>query len=231
MSAGRRLGRVTRSLTLSLWLGLCFAPSFVVAQEAAAPATAFAALVVRPAGEQIFDITTGRTELPAGGEVVDDATGVRLVAPYIVYAEGELLEASDAQVSGSFGHLRADLLSIDIPAGLLRASGALRLERESLSLSADSVRYDAGIEIARFVGPIVGTDPDFEAAGLLLDTLDGTVLLLGPYSFREGPLTLTSTREGGMLELAFELVDGQPQYRAATEVAPETLARFADHLP
>ena len=199
--------------------------------DGAQATSAFAALEIIPVGEQIFDITTGRTELPDGGEVVDNATGVRLVSPYIIFTTGEVIEANDVSVTGSFGSFSAAELVIDIPGATLAAIGDLLLERENLSLAAAELVYDAAAEIASFGGPVVGTSPDFEAAGLLLDTLNGTVLLFGPYRFQSGPVTLTSNRTEGRLELVFELVDSVASYRAATEVAPETLDRFTGHLP
>lgn len=219
------------ALLLALLLPIGAAQGDPAPADPGAGAAGFAALDIVPAGEQIFDISSGRTLLPDGGEVIDHATGVRLLAPYIAFAEGRSLEATDVLVTGSFGSFRAATLTIDIEGALLSAAGGVLLERDSLTLTAPELIYDAGAEIARFSGPVTGTDPDFEAAGLLLDTLSGTVMLLGPYRFQDGPLTLASSRDDGRLELVFTLLDGEPNYSAATEISAETHERFADHLP
>lgn len=220
---------------LPLLLLLAVASSLVAAAQGGAadvpPPAAFAALDIVPAGAQIYDITSGRTELPDGGEVIDNATGVRLIAPYIVFAEGDAIEATEVEVRGSFGLFHAATLRIDIATATLTASGDLQLERGSLVLEAAELRYDAAAEIASFAGPVRGNSPSFEAAGLLLDARSGMVLLLGPYRFQDGPFTLTSERDEGLLELAIVEAEGGTVYQAATEVAAATLERFATQLP
>ncbi len=190
-----------------------------------------AALEVVPRGEQIFNLDTGRTELPDGGEVIDQATGVRLVADFVSFTEGEFIEATAVEVDGAFGHLTAAQLSIDIAEEMLVAEGPLQLVRDALVIEADLVTFDAAKSIVRFDGSVRGVNPTFEAATMLLDTLDGTVLLVGPYVFEDGLLTLTTSQIGGLLELTYQDIDGVQVYDATTEVSAAVTQRFRRHLP
>lgn len=196
----------------------------------AAAAAPFAALTVTPNGPQRYDITTGVTTLPKGGTVVDQDTGVRLKATYIKYVEGSYIDATGASVSGTFGHLTAKVIHIDVAAGALTASGALELRRNGLTLKAAKLRYDAGRQVVDFTGPVTGTSPDFEADRVLLDAKTGDVLLVGHYSYTDGILSLKSPEAGGKLELHFHEVNGKPVYDAATQVSPALLARFSPEL-
>jgi hypothetical protein len=190
----------------------------------------FAALTVTPNGPQRYDISSGVTTLPQGGTVVDQDTGVTLEAASMTYVEGSTIDATKASVAGSFGKLTAASIHIDVPAGTLEASGGLHLVRGGLTVQAGSLAYDATREVVDIHGPVEGTSPDFRADRVLLDAKSGDVLLLGQYSFSEGPLTLTSPTGGGRLELHLHPVDGKPVYDAATEVSPALLARFSAEL-
>ena len=218
----RRLSGV-RLLTGVILLVLVGGPAWA----AGAP---FAALTITPSGAQSYDITTGVTTLPQGGTVVDQDTGVTLQASSMRYVQGQSIDAHDASVRGSFGHLSASTIHIDIPAGTLTASGDLKLTRGALALQAASLRYDAAREVVDFGGPVTGSSPDFQADRVLLDAKSGDVLLVGHYRFSDGVLALTSPPDGGRLELHLHQVDGKPVYDAATEVSPALLARFAPEL-
>jgi hypothetical protein len=213
---------VTRVLLLLLLSGV---PAAGLAEGAP-----FAALTVTPAGRQVFDLTTGVTPLPDGGEVVDQDTGVALQATTIEYRDGAYIDATGVRVRGSFGALDADALHIDIAAATLEAHGHLRLERAGLTVQAARVHFDAGRDVADFAGPVRGDAPAFEADRVLLDTRSGNVLLVGRYSFEDGLFTLTSPASGGRLELQFVGADGNAAYDAATEVDPALLERFATEL-
>ncbi len=220
MTWARRLGAVRLVLTLTTLLA-------AVASAASAP---FAALTVTPAGSQSYDIGTGVTTLPQGGTVVDQDTGVTLRATALSYLAGSSIDATGATVRGDFGTLTAPSLHIDVPTGTLTASGGVELTRDGLSLTASELKYDAVRQVVDFSGPVAGTAPTFHADRVLLDVRSGDVLLLGQYGFSDGLLTLTAPPAGGRLELRFHQVDGKPVYDAATEVAPELLARFANEL-
>ena len=219
----RRLGDVRALLGVPLVLAL-FAGA---AWAATAP---FAALTVTPDGPQSYNITTGVTTLPKGGTVVDQDTGVTLHAGSLRYQEGTSIDAKGADVTGTFGELKAATLHIDIPAGILVASGEVQLMRGALTLSASKVRYDAKREVVDFTGPVTGTSPDFEADRVLLDATSGDVLLVGHYRYSSSLLTLSSPKAGGRLELHLHSVDGKPIYDATSEVSMALLKRFAPEL-
>ena len=223
MPALRRLGDVRALLGVPLLLLLLAGTTWA----ATAP---FAALTVTPDGPQSYNITTGVTTLPKGGTVVDQDTGVTLHAGSLRYQEGTSIDAKKADVTGSFGELKAATLHIDIPAGTLVASGQVQLTRGALTLSASKVRYDANREVVDFAGPVKGTSPDFEADRVLLDASSGDVLLVGHYRYSSNLLTLTSPKAGGRLELHLHTVDGKPIYDAISDVSPALLARFSAEL-
>jgi len=228
---------VTRAWLLTLAIPMMLAmparaqdgPSDSAAQVAAA--APFAALTVTPAGRQIYDITTGITTLPDGGSVIDQDTGVRLDATELSYVDGSYIEANGATVEGTFGRVQAASVRIDVAKGTLSVPGETSLTRDGLTITAAALQYDASAQVAEFTGPVVGDQPSFHATGLLLDARTGDVLLVGPYSYQAGPITLTSPTHGGRLQLTFHDVDGRPVYDATTEVSKELLERFAGRLP
>lgn len=186
----------------------------------------FAALTVTPTGRQHFDIATGITQLPDGGVITDQATGVELHAEYVEYLAGAFVTAKGASVQGEFGVVRAEALHIDLETGVLNATGALSLERDGLSISAGSLVYYADRQVAVFDGGVEATGPEFEADRLYLDAVSGDVLLVGRYMFQDTLFTMTSPEAGGQLELRMVLRDGEPTYDAATEVSRQLLQRF-----
>lgn len=209
-----------------------FAPMLIgallslLAAQVALGAEPFASLTVTPSGRQQFDIATGVTVLPDGGVITDQSTGVELHAAYIEYLADAFVHASGARVNGDFGVVTADSLSLDLTSGVLDATGGLSLEREGLAVSAGSLVYYAGRQVAVFQGGVVATGPAFEADALYLDVASGDALLVGQYRFQDTLFTMTSPEVGGHLELRLVVVDGLPSYDAATEVRPELLARF-----
>ncbi len=217
-------------VALMLALSMAGAPACAGAPPDAADASPFAALTVTPAGRQVYDLSTGITRLPDGGTVVDQDTGVRLDATSIDYVAGDFIQAQGATVEGSFGRIEAAAVHVDITSGVLSVDGTLRLERNGLTLTAGGLQYDANRQIAEFNGPVDADRPAFHARRLLLDARSGDVLLVGPYTYREGPIAVTSPRTGGRLQLTFHDVEGQAVYDAATQVSQELLERFSGRL-
>ncbi len=215
-----------RRLACNVLLALLVTGSVLVA-SAQAP---FAALSINSAGPQVIDITTGITTLPEGGSVVDRDTGVSFDAAHIRYLDGTFIEATDVTVEGAFGTLSADSVRIEMADSLLTASGNLRLERDCLTVTSGALRFYALSAIAVFDGGVTGTEPAFNAERVLLDVVNGDVLLVGNYSFTSGLFTMNSPTEGGRLELRLQEVEGIIVYDAATDVSPELLQRFSAHL-
>ena len=161
----------------------------------------FAELEVVAYGAQRFDLATGFTELPDGGEVVERGTGVRLAAPWLRYAEGDLLEAEDARVEGDFGHIDAPRLTLDIAGRTLLAQGGVWLAWADGAVAAERLRFEAGPGWVWVEGSVRGESPTLEAAvvGYLVDT--GVVVLLPPYRYVDGPLVLSADGDGAPLQL------------------------------
>lgn len=174
-----------------------------------ASAAAVAELTVVAHGAQRFDLATGFTELPDGGEVVERTTGVRLVAPWLRYAEGSALEATDATVEGPFGRLEAPRVAIDLAEGRLEAEGGVVLVVEGAgTLRAERIRYDAG-GWAVAEGAVEGDDPALAAAELWAEADGGRLVLVGPYVFDDGLVRLRSETPGAALQLTpVRLEDG-----------------------
>lgn len=206
-------------------------PAAAGAPAAEGEAAPFAALQVVAHGDQEFDLATGVTTLPEGGEIVDQETGVRLVAAVIRYRDGDFIEAEGAEIEGRFGVATAARLRVDIATGLLEAAGGLELAREGLRLRADDLRYDADAEVVRFSGDVVGEAPPFEAAAAVLDLDTGSVVLVGPYRFEDGLFTLRAPAEGVLLELVPVETASGPSYAAASELSAALIERLGPFLP
>ncbi|HEX7039777.1 MAG TPA: hypothetical protein VF202_06700 [Trueperaceae bacterium] len=190
----------------------------------------FAALVIVSHGRQTIDIVTGLTTLPDGGTLRDAHTGVEVRAAVIKYVDGEYIEASGVTASGDFGDLVAEKLHIDVEGSVLTASGELRLSRDGLVVTAGSLRYHALEQVIVFDGGVTGTEPRFSADRVLLDTLNGDVLLDGRYEFAGALFTMRSPAAGGLLQLSLEQRGDEVVYSAATEVSPALLERFRAYL-
>ena len=182
-------------------------------------------------GDQVFDLATGVTTLPQGGEVVDREGELRLVGETIRYRDGEFIEAEGVRVEGRFGTATAERLRVDVTTDVLEAAGGLTVERDGLRLQAGELRYDAEAEVVRFAGGVRADDPAFEAAAAVLDLQSGAIVLVGPYEFQDGLFTLRGPAEGALLELVPVETDAGTDYAAASEVSAELAARLGPFLP
>ena len=214
----------------------CLLVPAATSQDGAQPAQqeavgeAFAALVITSHGRQVFDITTGLTTLPDGGRIYDARTKVEVEASVIKYVEGQYIDASGVVVSGEFGHFQAQKMHVDLVGSVLSASGELWLSRDGLTLTAGSLEYYANENVKVFNGGVEGTEPDFYADRLLLDTLTGDVLLDGRYMYAGAVFTMRSPEAGGRLHLKPQQAGEDYVYAAATEVSPTLLQRFSAYL-
>ncbi len=193
----------------------------------------FAELSVTAHGAQRLDLATGFTELADGGVVVDRGSDVRLEAPWIRYLEGATIEATDAVVEGLFGQLLVPELVIDVLKRTLSAEGGVTLNTEVGVVRADEVLYEAeaGWLLAR--GGVVSDLPDVEAAGIWYHLPSARLVLLPPYLYREGPLTMRADADGGPLQLTPDLDEEGTLlgYDATTDLDDDVAARLlsADH--
>ena len=193
----------------------------------AQPASAFAELAVTAYGAQRFDLATGFTELPDGGEVVDQGSGVRLEAPWLRYAEGERLEATDALVHGPFGELFAPALTLDLTLRRLEADGDVSLTTSSGTVRARRLRFDAGEGWILAWDDVRSDTPALEAAGIWYEVDGGRLLLLPPYAYVDGPITLRADADGAPLQLTPDLADDGTVngYDASTDLDDDLRSR------
>lgn len=196
----------------------------------AAWAGTFAALTITPHGPQQLDIVTGVTTLPDGGEVVVAELELTLSARYIRYLDGEFIETREAELAGPFGRLVAEQLYVDLLQQRITASVANLETDDGLALQAGELILDLESQIAHFSGGVSGTAPAFEAAELWVALRERQALLVSPYRYQDGPLTLQQPAPGALLQLVQQAGEGPPSFDASTAVDQKLLALFAPYL-
>jgi hypothetical protein len=196
-----------------LWSGLGLAESF-------------AALTVIPTGQQQFDISTGVTTLPEGGRVLDKETGLALEAAFVRYSEGGFIEAAGSTVEGKFGTLTASSIYVDVANQTISASGSLQLNYRLLSLSAERLTIYLQPDIAVLSGNVQSLDPSFSVTKLLINLKTQQALLVSPYVYQNGPLSLQQTSEGQLLQL----IPIEGSYNASTVISEDLQASLAPFL-
>lgn len=189
----RALARTTLALAAVL---ACLVPAW--AQDLG---DGVAELEVIAYGAQRFDLATGFTELSDGGEVVERGSGVRLVAPWLRYADGDRVEARDASVEGPFGTLQAPTFVLDLAAGWLRAEGGVVLAWQGGGASAEALELDVADGWVWLVGGVSGEAPALDAAEVAFEVDGGRIVLMPPYRFVDGPLVLSADAAGAPLVL------------------------------
>jgi hypothetical protein len=207
---------------LTPFLLLSFALAAPVGTE-----TDFAALTVRPNGPEELDVATGVTTLPEGGEIVYRAEDVRLTGSFIRFLEGDFIEVEEAVVEGAFGTLKAPELRFEVPTQTLRAAQGATFSGEALELMADTITLNVETDLAVLDGGVSSRSPDLSGARALIDLAAQQALLVGPYTFADGPVTLRGDA-GELLALRW---DAAGALSARTEVPAALRARFAELLP
>lgn len=187
----------------------------------------FAALSVRADGPEELDLATGVTTLPQGGEIVYRAEDVRLTGSFIRYLEGDFIEVRDAVVQGAFGTLEAPELRFEVGPQRLRAAQGATFVGNALELGADTIELDLQGDTAVLSGGVTSTAPELSGAQALVDMAAPQALLVGPYTYRDGPVAL----RGGVGELLALRWDAAGALSAETQVPAALRARFADRLP
>jgi hypothetical protein len=210
----------TRRLGLALALAVLLTP--------VAFSLGVAELTVTAYGAQRLDLATGFTELPDGGEVVDRGTGVRLSAPWLRYAEGELLEARDAIVDGPFGRLEAPWVTVDLEGARLEASGGVALEDEGGGvIRAGRLLFDAADGWAVAQDGVSGEAPAFGAEVVWAHVESGRLVLVAPYHYEDGPVRLRSDSPDARLQLTpIRDADGFAGYDASTTLDDDVALRL-----
>ena len=188
-------------------------------------------LTVVPFGEQTFDIATGLTTLPQGGEITDRVSGVVITAPFIELQQGVFIKAKTVEASGEFGIFQASEFYIDFESSVIRAGGEVTLSKDATTIHSEQLSYFVDTKILRLSGGVVGQSPAIEAEAIILEFSSGIALLVGPYTFTDGVFTLSSKIANSLLELVAVENEGSSIFEAATEVDPVSLARFQEYLP
>ena len=187
----------------------------------------FAALSIRPDGPEELDLTTGVTTLPQGGEIVYRDEGVALEGSFIRYLEGDFIEVEGATVAGDFGTLRAPRLRFDVNAQTLQAEGGAVFSGEALELSTDVLSLSLRDDVAVLEGNVTNRDPELSSERALIDLAQPQGLLVGPYSYQNGPVGLTGAA-GNLLALSW---DTSGALSANSQVPAALQTRFAAYLP
>lgn len=192
----------------------------------------FSQLTVIPYGSQEFDISTGITTLPEGGDVVDTDTNLSLSGSFVRFADGEFIEAHGVTINGEFGTLTTAEILLDLASSLLEADDELTFTRDEIELHAGSMAYHHDSGIAAFYGGVTGTLPQFEATTLLLDSRKAIMLLVGTYEFSDGMFALRSPAGGGMLQVAIVVDEdtGETDYIATSTPDEDVLDVFQPYL-
>lgn len=207
-----------------------FTPFLMLSFTLAAPVGTdadFAALTVRPNGPEELDLATGVTTLPEGGEIVYRAENVRLTGGFIRFLEGDFIEVEEAVVEGAFGTLEAPELRFEVPTQALRAAQGATYSGEALELVADTITLNVETELAVLEGGVSSRSPDLNSERALIDLAAQQAVLVGPYTFADGPVTLRGDA-GELLALRW---DAAGALSAQTEVPAALRARFAEQLP
>lgn len=192
----------------------------------------FSQLTVIPYGVQEFDISTGITTLPDGGDVVDTDTNLSLSGSFVRFADGAFIEATGVTIDGEFGTLSTATIFLDLVQSLLQADEELTFTRAEIELHAGSMVYHHETGIAAFYGGVTGTLPPFTASTLLLDSRQAIMLLVGAYEFTDGMFALRSPSGGGMLQVHIVVDEetGETDYIATSNPDEAVLAAFQPYL-
>ncbi len=195
-------------------------------------AQGFAALTVNPKGEQQFDLNTGITTLPEGGEIVDAERGLTLSATFITYKENEFIEAEGGISEGFFGLLQAPELRLEYASNTISATGGISLSKDGLALTADSLTLDMASGVAVLVGNIKNTEPAFEAAAIVIKVGEGYALLASPFNYVSGFATINQDKPGSFLQLKqTENEDGTFSYNVSTTLDEAINTELSPYLP
>ena len=195
---------------------------------ALAQTTPFAALQITPYGDQTVDLATGVTTLSQGGEIVDAENGVTLSGSLVTYKEGDYVEVTDGEVTGDFGSLAAPTVRLDTGEQTLNAIGGVTFEGEGLVLRSDTLTLHLADEVAVAAGGLTSETPALQAAALLVDLQQNAALVVGPYRYENGPLTLQSETKD-FLSLTWGA--DETNFEASTTVDSALQARLEPYLP
>ena len=161
----------------------------------------FAALNLKPKGESLYNINTDVTTWPQGGEIIDKARGIKLVAEFVEYQEGVYIKAKNAQAEGFFGVLNTPELNLDATTNIITSTGGISLNQGGLNLSADTLRLYLDQSIVVLSGNVSNQAPSFQTAHLVIKIGAGYALLVSPFTYQDGALNLSKSSVGSLIQL------------------------------
>lgn len=204
--------------------------TLLVVSVATGLANEFAALSVTPYGQQNFDLATNTTTLPQGGQVIDQNSNVVLSGEFVRYQEGVFVELEDALVEGAFGNLVAPDIELDIDAQTLHARGEVHYQGEELIIQALSVIFLLEPDVAIVRGDVFGNSPRLEGASLIIDTEAQQAILIGPYTYQDGPFTLSGESDEDLLWVRWQEDAGISSFQVTTDIDVEVRERLLGFL-
>ncbi len=193
-------------------------------------AQSFASFFVEPNSTEEFDVITGVSELPDGGKVVDQDSGVTIVGDYVRYKEGEFIEVVEATVDGGFGTMIAPDITVDLVHNTLSAYGEVELTTTNLSINTTDlyIYLDPSIIIAQ--NEVVSLDPPFESSGAVLDSGVQQGFLLPSYTYQDGLFLLRSKSEKLQLRW-FSDSEGNTIFETTDDLDEDVVEKLAPYIP
>ena len=179
-------------------------------------------LEITPRGEQVLDLATGNTDLPQGGTVRDNKTGVTVVASFITIKPSDSLSAEGATLSTRLGGtLKAERLLYNQKTANITAKGKLTYSDNRIkNLVAQTLTVDTKTGAVTASGQVTASQPVLSAAKMVALPTKSVILLSGGASVQ----TFGKTVSGEQVLL--NLVTGVAQ----TEASAGALAPFAPYL-
>jgi len=189
----------------------------------------FAGFSVEANGDQQVDLATGVTTLPRGGTLTDSKNGLKLVAPYIQYKDGEFIRARQAQLNTGDTRFNALELDYQFKGEVLRLKGLTLSSKDFSQISAQEGLAWLAEDRLVLAGEIRSQSPQLRASKMVVDSQSRQALVIGSFSFQDGNVRLSGNRADSLLLLTFQ--GGKTQ--ATSRVPADVLARlrpFADRL-
>jgi hypothetical protein len=201
---------------------------FALTLASLALAARFAGFEVKPNGNSELDATTGVYTLNMGGMIIDNKSGLSLVAKYIQYKEGEFIRAKDANLKSRDGEFTAQGLEYQQKPDTLRMDAVRYSSPELKGLTAKQGLL-LGENVLVLKGGVRSSEPSLEAETVVVDTDNNQALVLGNFAYKDAAATLRGQKASSTLLLSF----GGGKVRASTKVSIDLLNRlrgYADKL-
>ncbi len=198
-----------------------------------AQSESFAALEIEPlpGGEAVYDADTGYTTLSNGGVVRDRDSALTITGDFIRYQEETFVQVSGATAEGEFGSLETSELYFDRVADTIRGSQGASFNTENLTLSGEEFFIYLSENVALLQGEVAGTSPEFSSTALVVDVDLEEALLVGPYRYQDGAVTLSSDRAGDLLAFEWDSTEESVDFQVRSVVPAQLRTRLEPYIP